>query len=82
MAEIKELNSQERAERIKLSKLAERVYFLKTPQGLDWFLKSSEFSQDEKDYILFNIHDLKEISKLKLIEFKNRVRIFKELESV
>ena len=77
MRDIVELNPQERFERIKLSKLAERISFLKTPQGLDWFLKTEEYTQDEKDYVLFNISQLKQISKMRWAEFRENVENFK-----
>lgn len=79
MAEkLKELSSQERKDRIKLSILSEKIAFLNTPAGLDWFLKNQDYTEDEKEYVLFNINDLDIISRLPLCEFRARVKNFKE----
>jgi hypothetical protein len=78
LPELKEKSPTERRDMIKFSIISSRLRYLKEPDGLEWFLSSEDFTQDDKDYILFNINSLEELSKLRYLDFKNEVLRFKE----
>lgn len=77
MLELRELTSEERKERIKFSQLAEELRKINDPSGFERLMNSLNFSQDEKDYILFNINNPDEIVKLNIQTFKDKVIEFK-----
>lgn len=77
---IKPLSSEERKERLRLSALARRMQIINSPAGFDHVINDPEYSQIEKDYILFHMNDLESISKLTLLEFRKRVSAF-EIEN-
>lgn len=68
----------ERKEMIKQSFLAVRLTHIKSSAGWEHFMDDSNFSQTEKDYILFNMHDLERISKMRIHEFYAEVEKHKE----
>lgn len=78
MEKIRYLEPKEREERLYQSYLSGYLKILKTTEGMDEFLSSAEFSQDEKDYILFNIHQIEKIARMKLLEFRKKVEEFKK----
>lgn len=75
---IQSLTPIERKDRIKQSLLASQLKFLRTQSGMEFFLNSDDWTQDEKDYILFRINDLDALSKMKIHKFREAVLKFKE----
>jgi hypothetical protein len=49
-----------------------------TQEGFNHFLNSGYFNQDEIDFVLFNVNDLKSISKLSYFDFLKAVKEWKE----
>ena len=75
---LRQLTSQERVEMIRWSVFASKIRTITKPDGLDRFLFDCDFTQDEKDYVLFNINQLSQIGKYTLPQFKAKVKEFKE----
>jgi hypothetical protein len=69
----KALTSAERRERLKLSYLGSLLKHVNKMDYIDKMRESKEFSQDEKDYVLFNINRLDEISRMYVADFKKEV---------
>jgi hypothetical protein len=78
MKELIYLESKDRLERLSLSKEASEknslIRNLSKEDGFDQALESEKISTSEKLFILFNVDNLKKISKLNYHDFSKKVK--------
>lgn len=78
MEKIKELTPTERQLRIINSEKSGTLKSIKYQSGFEIFFEDDRISQEEKDYVLFHMNQIEDISKIHYEDFIKLVQKFKE----